>query len=85
MEKKARWKHRAPTYSKDYAAYSITDPSQAAQRRAAAFAKTLDESDESFALRFGDNLRELYATMREAESPSTGVLETLKWTQELLK
>jgi hypothetical protein len=52
---------------------------------AAAFAKTLDESDESFALRFGDNLRELYATMREAESPSTDVLETLKWTQELLK
>jgi hypothetical protein len=52
---------------------------------AAAFAKTLDESDESFALRFGDNLRELYATMHEAESPSTGVLETLKWTQELLK
>lgn len=52
---------------------------------AACIAKTLGESDQSFVPRLEKHLEEAYYNFRDTTAVNAGVMETLKWTQELLK
>lgn len=52
---------------------------------AAAFAKALGESDSTFSSRFSSALHAVYDEVREGPASNIGAMETLKWTQELMK
>ena len=51
----------------------------------ACFVKTFSEQDESFRLRFEQNLTRAYKEVREAELSHIGAMETLRWVSEYLK
>ena len=51
----------------------------------ACIAKTLNESDQSFVPRLEKHLEDAYYYYRDTTAVNIGVMETLKWTSDLLK
>ena len=51
----------------------------------AALAQALGESDKFFPSRFGSELEKLYLAMRDYPSGPLRAMETLKWTNELMR
>jgi hypothetical protein len=47
--------------------------------------ETLSEQDKTFAVRFKENLEQIYKDVRDSEISHIGALETLKWTADFLK
>lgn len=52
---------------------------------AACFVKTFNETDPRFAARFESHLGEAYNQVREMPLSHVGVMETLKWTHEMIQ
>lgn len=52
---------------------------------AACLVKTLNETDPSFAARFEAHLGDSYHYFRDTGAPNDGVMETLKWTREIIR